>query len=148
MPRLYGLSAIGVTMMLVACGLSTTPPTATATNFPTPLPFVTADGIVTASAATVMPSTVMPPGQTTPVTYVPPTATRIPPLPGGLGPTELKYRILAEYPDFFFCDPDYYPIAREDEMVLALQRFPEIQANAEEFNTILAHNNLTDALFT
>jgi len=60
-----------------------------------------------------------------------------------LGPTELKYRLLAQYPDFFFCDPDYYPIAREDELQLALQRFPELQANAEEFNAILAHNNLS-----
>jgi len=64
--------------------------------------------------------------------------TPIPTLPSAsLSPTELKYRILDEYPDFFFCDPDFYPVAREDEMVLARQRFPELQANAEEFQTIL-----------
>lgn len=62
-----------------------------------------------------------------------------------LGPTELKYRVLEEFPDFFFCDPDYYPIARADEADLALQRFPELQANAEEFNAILAHLGLAGA---
>jgi hypothetical protein len=69
--------------------------------------------------------------------------TPIPTLPDGQGPTELKYRVLAEFPDFFFCDPDFYPVARENELDLALERFPEIQANSEEFNAILGHNNLT-----
>jgi hypothetical protein len=64
---------------------------------------------------------------------------------GGLGPTELKYRLLAQFPDLFFCDPDYYPVARMDELELAKQRFSELQANTEEFNAILEHNNLTGA---
>jgi hypothetical protein len=68
--------------------------------------------------------------------------TPIPPLPSGLTPTELKYRVLEEYPDFFFCDPDYYPIGRGDEAELAVQRFPEIQSNAEEFQSILNHNGM------
>jgi hypothetical protein len=54
----------------------------------------------------------------------------------------LKYRVLDQFPDFFFCDPDYYPIAREDAMVLAQQRFPELQANQEEFQVILSHTGL------
>jgi hypothetical protein len=71
----------------------------------------------------------------------PPTA--IPTLPAAsLSPTELKYKILDEFPDFFFCDPDFYPIAREDEMTLALQRFPESRANTEEFQAILNRNGL------
>ena len=70
--------------------------------------------------------------------------TLIPTLPSGtLSPTELKYAVLAQFPDFFFCDPDFYPIAREDEMTLALQRFPELQANPEEFQAILSQNGLT-----
>ena len=60
-----------------------------------------------------------------------------------LSPTELKYRVLDQFPDFFFCDPDYYPIAREDEMVLARGRFPELQANQEEFQVILSRNGLS-----
>jgi hypothetical protein len=74
---------------------------------------------------------------------VTPSLTSLPTLPSGSGPTELKYRVLAEFPDLFFCDPDYYPVARGDEMELARQRFPEIVANSEEFKAILAHNNLT-----
>lgn len=96
--------------------------------------------IGTAVAATVLPATVAVGTAPAFPTAEPPTP--IPSLAGGLPPTELKYRLLQEFPDFFFCDPDYYPIAREDEGVLALQRFPELQANAEEFRIILAHNGL------
>jgi hypothetical protein len=70
-------------------------------------------------------------------------ATPIPTLAGGLSPTELKYSLLDHFPDFFYCDPDSYPVARADETQLALQRFPEIQANTEEFRAILEHNRLS-----
>jgi len=74
-------------------------------------------------------------------TLAPPTS--IPTLPAGaLSPTELKYKLLEQFPDFFFCDPDFYPIAREEEPVLVQQRFPELQANQEEFQAILNHNGL------
>ena len=77
----------------------------------------------------------------------PPTA--IPTLPSSkLSPTELKYKVLDQFPDFFFCDPDFYPIARDDELTLALQRFPDLQANQEEFQTILKHNELSGQTFT
>jgi hypothetical protein len=97
--------------------------------------------IGTAAAATVLPATAAFGTQLPFPTPEP--ATSIPTLAGGLPPTELKYRLLEEFPDFFFCDPDYYPIAREDEGVLALQRFPELQADPEEFQTILRHIGLT-----
>lgn len=74
-------------------------------------------------------------------TLAPPTS--IPTLPGGLSVSELKYRILDQFPDFFFCDPDFYPIARDEESDLAVQAFPELQANQAEFQTILSHNGLT-----
>jgi len=98
----------------------------------------------TALVATVVPILITPPppDYTPPPTSVPPTLTRIPALQSGLGPTELKYRVLNQFPNIFFCDPDYYPIARADETDLARQRFPELQANAEEFNAILSHNHM------
>ena len=86
--------------------------------------------------------TELPPNYTPPPSPVPPTPTPIPTLPDGLGPTELKYLLLEEFPAFFFCDPDYYPVARDDELMLALQRFSELQANPEEFTAILKHNSL------
>lgn len=74
-------------------------------------------------------------------TFVPPT-----PLPtlssGPLSVTELKYKVLDQFPDFSYCDPDLYPIARGDPAEAAEQRFPEIQANTEVFQTILKHDGM------
>ena len=67
----------------------------------------------------------------------------IPTLIAGASPTELKYRVLEQFPDLFFCDPDYYPVARADETESAVQRFPELQANPEEFQAILKHVGLS-----
>jgi hypothetical protein len=96
----------------------------------------------TAVIGTVEPkqSTARPPGFTLSPAL---TSTPLPTLPGGPGISELKYRLLAEFPGFFFCDPDFFPVARENEMTLAHQRFPEIQADSTEFETILAHTGLS-----
>jgi len=98
---------------------------------------------ITAVISTVVAETSGPPPTEGP-SPTPVPATLIPTLASsGLSPTELKYKVLDQFPNFFFCDPDFYPIAREDEMSLALQRFPELQANQEEFQAILNHNNLS-----
>src|SRR5512138_3022007 len=53
---------------------------------------------------------------------------------------ELEYRLLAEFPDVFWTDPDFYPIVRQgQEQANALLRFGEIQANALEFSAIISH---------
>ena len=97
---------------------------------------------ITAEVSTAVASTVGPPPTEGP-SPTPAPATPIPTLPAStFSPTQLKYKILEKFPDFFFCDPDYYPIAREDEMTLAQARFPELQVNQEEFQTILKHNGL------
>jgi|SRR6266540_3161902 len=99
--------------------------------------------VMTAEVSTVVASTVGPPPTEGPFpTPVPPTP--IPTLPSAaFSPTELKYKVLEKFPDFFFCDPDFYPIAIGDEADLARQRFPELQTNQEEFQTILTHNGLS-----
>jgi hypothetical protein len=99
--------------------------------------------IITAQVSTVIAETPgTPPTEGPSPTPIP--STLIPTLPSSsLSPTELKYRVLDEFPDFFFCDPDYFPIARDNEMTLAQQRFPELQANQEEFQAILVHNGLS-----
>jgi hypothetical protein len=56
--------------------------------------------------------------------------------------TELKYRLDTRY-NVFFCDPDFWPVVRGDEQERALHRFPEIAADAEEFQAILQHLGLT-----
>src|SRR5262249_19501819 len=74
------------------------------------------------------------------------TATKVgAPAPGGttgLSLSELKYRLLDKYPNFFFCDPDFFPVARSDEQELALARFPEIQKDAEKYQAILKRTKL------
>jgi hypothetical protein len=59
--------------------------------------------------------------------------------------SQLKYQLLAAYPDYFWCDPDFYPIARSGvEQQNAIDQFAAIQANREEFTAILTHLNLPD----
>ena len=60
-----------------------------------------------------------------------------------LSETDLKYRLLAQYPDFFYCDPDSFPVARAiDPVQLAQQRLPQIEADTEVFQGILRHIGL------
>ena len=57
--------------------------------------------------------------------------------------SELKYILLAAYPDYFWCDPDFYPVARPgSELGNAIAQFATIIANQEEFAAILNHLNL------
>lgn len=65
------------------------------------------------------------------------------PTPGPeLSSAELKYALLDRFGTLSWCDPDYYPVAHEDEQQLALQRLPEIQADAETYAAILDHLGL------
>ena len=67
-----------------------------------------------------------------------------PPLTSQLSPTELKYRLLDGFGEIFYCDPDFYPVARRDERELAVERFPDIQKDADRLQTILRRNNLEE----
>ena len=138
-PAPTGETGVGAVTAVVA----TVPPEPIGTQLPSPTSTEsTGVGAVTAVVITVLPEPI---GTPLPFFTPPPapTPTSIPPLPSGLSPTELKYRVLDHYPDFFFCDPDSYPIARDDELSLAKQRFAQIQSDAELFAAILAHNHLS-----
>ena len=115
----------------------------------TPVGGIVTPIVITAEMSTVVAETPGPPPTEGP-SPTPVPATLIPTLPASsLSPTELKYRVLDQFPDFFFCDPDFYPIARDNELVLAKERFAELQANQEVFEAILSHNNLSGStLFT
>lgn len=108
-------------------------------------PFVlTAVSVSTAiEVGTALPVTISVGGGSPAPFQTPELPTLIPPLPSGLSPTELKYRLLVKFPNLFYCDPDYYPVARADVTELARQRFPELQSNQEEFQAILNHNGLS-----
>ena len=56
---------------------------------------------------------------------------------------QLRYQLLAKYPDYFWCDLDLYPVGRPEEPN-AQQQFPDIQANTEEFSAILQHLGIAE----
>ena len=136
--RIYPLILTGLALILTACASST----AGTSVVVTPIVGTAVAGTASLSTVVSLVGTSLPPNFTPPPTPPPSLATPVPTIPGGLSPTELKYRLLAQFPDFFFCDPDLYPVARANEQSLALQRFPQIQADSPVFQTILAHNNL------
>lgn len=112
-----------------------TPPVATATSI-TPVP-VTATATGTASSGTAVAATasvtprasatIAPPASPTPLPTMIPSVVR------------LKYILFDRFGSLWYCDPDFYPIARQDEQVLATERFPEIEADTGTFPIILAH---------
>ncbi|MDA0265209.1 MAG: Hint domain-containing protein [Chloroflexi bacterium] len=62
----------------------------------------------------------------------------------GPSPTALRYVLLDRF-DLFFCDPHQYPVSREgEEERQALEQFPSIQADAEEFLAISSQIGLDD----
>ena len=96
-----------------------------------------------AVSGTIVPVTASPTGAPTPtpvITPVPtPSPASIPAAQGALSLAQLKYRLLERFGRLWYCDPDFYPVARADEASLAEQRFPEIQKDAELFTAILSH---------
>ena len=149
LPALILAAALGLAACSPAAAELPTPGEVTVAAtavLPTPAPTATPGAVpvvITVRAVTAQPGgTVLPGGGETPVPddWAP---TPIPPLKAGTLPSELKYQLLAQFPDIFFCDPDYYPVARADEGELALQRFEQIQSNSEEFDAIVKHLGLS-----
>jgi len=142
------LFTLTLALLLTACSflapsVATPVPTASVVTAVevTVLPAATSGVIISVGTAVAITAL---PDDTTPQPFpTAPPATPIPTLPSGLSPTELKYKVLDQFPNIFFCDPDYYPVARNNEADLAQQKFPELQANQEEFQAILNHNGLS-----
>ncbi len=85
--------------------------------------------VVAATAALILTAcSAQPTATTTPATY---------------SQYQLEYRLIAEYPNIFWTDPDQYPVARAgQELQNALQQFVTIRANDVEFSAILEHLGL------
>jgi hypothetical protein len=77
------------------------------------------------------------PGQPPPVSATPTLAP--------LGLVGLRYALVDELGRPIFCDPDFYPVARSDEAQLALLHFPEIRADVETYQPIVAHLGISAA---
>ncbi|MDD1679296.1 MAG: hypothetical protein LUO93_08985, partial [Methanomicrobiales archaeon] len=69
-----------------------------------------------------------------------------PPPPGNqtYTPPQLKYILLDHYGEsrFFYCDPDYYPIGRGDELERAIATFPNIENETDLFSAIVERKGI------
>ncbi len=125
-----------------ATGLPATTPSSRPTSTPTSLPSPSAVASAVASATAIVVGTIQPNATPAPTIAATPTPS---PAPGGLAQAQLKYRIVDQVGRPLFCDPDFYPIARADEQVLADQRFPEVQKDAPTFSAILTYLRIAPA---
>ncbi len=58
---------------------------------------------------------------------------------------ELSYLLLSHFGNVFWCDPDFYPVARVgQEEQNAVQQFSSIRADGVEFSAIIEHLGLLD----
>jgi hypothetical protein len=58
--------------------------------------------------------------------------------------TQLKFAVLDSVGLPVYCDPDFYPIARQGgEQASAIAKFPQIQADTELYSAIIAHEKLS-----
>jgi len=93
--------------------------------------------------ASIQPVTAPPSGLPTPtpvVTPVPtPSPTITPAASGALTLAQLKYRLVDRFGRLWYCDPDFYPVARADQDSLAESRFPDIQNDTSTFDAIRVH---------
>jgi len=59
--------------------------------------------------------------------------------------TELRYRLICNFNDLFYVDPDLWPIVREEqEQQNALEQFPVIKADTDEFPAILDYLGMSN----
>jgi hypothetical protein len=62
-----------------------------------------------------------------------------------VSPTELKYRLIEQFGQPFYCDPDLYPVGREVPMGEVRQRVLNLSANDPTmFQVIAAHLGIAD----
>ena len=103
----------------------------------------------TAISATIQPVTPAPSGGPTPTPFSTPVPTPSPTITpagsGALALAQLKYRLVDRFGRLWYCDPDFYPVARADQDALAESRFPEIQSDTATFGAILAHLGYTSS---
>jgi hypothetical protein len=52
---------------------------------------------------------------------------------------ELRFRLIEAFGPLWYCDPDFWPIAVQDEAARSIERFGEVQGDTEAHVAILAH---------
>jgi hypothetical protein len=139
--RLAPLTGL-VLLVAAACGGAASPssgPISSPTSATTP-------GTTPGPSPTSGPTSGPTPGPTSGPTSGPtpgPTSVPAPTLP------QLKLALVEAYGPLWYCDPDFYPIQRADELDSARERWPEVKADAEAFEAIVATKGFDPAgLFT
>ena len=70
-------------------------------------------------------------------------ATPAPAVGTPLNATQLKFAVMDSVGKPVYCDPDFYPIARQGgEEANAVSTYPQIKADAETYAAIVAHEHL------
>src|SRR2546429_8502919 len=70
-------------------------------------------------------------------------ATPAPAVGTPLNATQLKFAVMDSVGKPVYCDPDFYPIARQGgEEANAVSTYPQINADAESYAAIVAHEHL------
>jgi hypothetical protein len=59
---------------------------------------------------------------------------------------QLRYLLLGHYPHFAYCDPDLYPVARDDEQSRADEWWANADRGSPEALTIMAHHGYREPL--
>ncbi len=88
-------------------------------------------------------------GSTTPhATTTTTTAASPPPATGSTTARvwQLRYLLLGHYPNFAYCDPDYYPVARNDEQAAADDWWASANHSSPEVSTIIAQHGYREPL--
>src|SRR6266849_3919964 len=63
--------------------------------------------------------------------------------------TQLKFAVLDTAGKPVYCDPDFYPLAREGgEQANAISTYPQIKADAEVYGAIVVHEDLPSGELT
>ena len=57
---------------------------------------------------------------------------------GPLTPAQQRLALIDAFGPLWFCDPDFYPVPRDDEAAQAVKRFDEVRADAPAFTAIVA----------
>ena len=52
---------------------------------------------------------------------------------------ELRFALIDQFGPLWYCDPDSYPVARDDEPTQAVKRFDEVRADPALFATLASH---------
>lgn len=64
------------------------------------------------------------------------------PVGSPLSEAQLKFAVMDAAGKPVWCDPDFYPIAREDEQALAIARYEEIRKDSATYAAVAAHEHL------